>query len=152
MKPKLILCLALVLSGNLSSYGESTQIFVTPKTLNQGEYVFSISTNSTQEGISFHVTITAKKGVIFHDSQADLSIVNRETESSPGSIRTVKQVTLKKNDHTWTADFVATPELLKTPSICFVFTAYCHVIENGKTVSMPCADFYEVKLLDFLKQ
>jgi hypothetical protein len=152
MKPKLILCLALVLSGILCSFGRSTQILVTPKNLDQGEYVFSVSTNSTQYGISFHVTITAKTSVIFPDSQADLSIVTRQTESSPGSIRTMKQVTLKKEDHTWTADFVTTPDLLKTSGICFVFTAYCHGIENGKTVPEPCADFYELRLLDFLNQ
>jgi len=81
-----------------------------------------------------------------------LSIVTTQTESSPGSIRTVKQVTLKKEDHTWTADFVATPELLKTPGICFVFTAYAHDGENGKTVQMPGADFYAVRLLDFFKK
>jgi hypothetical protein len=83
MKNKLILCLALVLSGILSLYGKSTVQFVTPKTLDQGEFVFSISTNSTQNGISFHVTITAKTGEIFPDSQADLSIVTKQTESSP---------------------------------------------------------------------
>jgi hypothetical protein len=152
MKSKLILCLALVLSGILSFYGKSTVQFVTPKTLDQGEYVFSISTNSTQNGISFHVTITAKTGEIFPDSRSDLSVVTRQTESSPGSIRTVKQVTLKKEAHTWTADFVATPELLKTPDICFVFIAYAHDVENGKTVQMPSADFYAVRLLNFLKK
>jgi hypothetical protein len=97
-------------------------------------------------------TLAAKTGEIFPDSQADLSIVTRQTESSPGSIRTVEQVTLKKEDHTWTADFVATPELLKTPGICFVFTAYAHDVENGKTFQMPGADFYAVRLLDFLKK
>jgi hypothetical protein len=150
MKPKLLLCLALVLADILCSYGKSTQILVTPKTLDQGEYVFSVSTNSTQEGISFHVTITAKTGVIFPDSQADLSIVTGTHES--GMIQPVKSVTLKKDEHTWTADFVATPDLLKTSGICFVFTAYCHGIENGKTVPEPCADVYELRLLDFVNQ
>jgi hypothetical protein len=150
MKPKILLCLTLVLSGVLSSYGRSTQIPLTPQTLDQGEYVFSISTNSTHDGISFHVTITAKKGDIFPDSRADLSIVMRGPNVP--AIRPIKEVTLKKDGHTWMADFVATPELLKTPGICFVFTAYAHAIENGRTVSMPSADFYEIRLLDFLKQ
>jgi len=27
----------------------------------------------------------------------------------------------------------------------------CYRPENGKTIPMPCADFYEIKLADFLK-
>jgi hypothetical protein len=149
MKLKLILGLALVLSGGLSAYADSMIFPVTPTNLDQGQFVFSISTNSTPAGISFHVTITAKTGVIFPDSQADLSTVTRTPNS--GTIQPVKSVTLKKNDHYWTADFIATPELLKTPDLCFVFTAYCHATENGKSILMDCADFYKVKLQDFLK-
>jgi len=129
MNPNLLLCLALVLSGGFSAHADSMIFPVTPTNLDQGQFVFSVSTNSTPEGISFHVTITAKTGVIFPDSQADLSTVTKTPNS--GTIQPVKSVILKKNDHFWTADFIATPELLKTPDLCFIFTAYCHTIENG---------------------
>ena len=149
MKPKFILWLALVLIGVLSVYADSMIFPVTPISLDQGQFVFSVSTNLTQEGISFHVTITAKTGVIYPDSQAHLNTVT--TTPNSGTIQPVKSVILKKNDHFWTADFVATPELLKTPGVCFVFIAQGHTIKNGKAIPIPSADFYEIKLQDFLK-
>ncbi len=150
MNPKLILGLALVLIGGWSAHADSVIFPVTPTNLDQGQFAFSVSTNLTQEGISFHVTIAAKTGEIYPDSQAHLSTVTKTPNA--GTIQPVKSVTLKKNDHFWTADFITTPELLKTPGICFVFIAQGHAINNGKTIPMPSAEFYEIKLEDFLRR
>jgi hypothetical protein len=153
MNSKLMLCLALVLSGGLTAYGSSTDFPVTPTCLDQRQFVFSISTNSTQEGISFHVTITAKTGLIASDSSVEFCSIITSTQGarSMGPAKHEPQVTLQKDNHIWKADFIASDEFLKSPDVYFVFSAIAHVNENGKTVPMSSADLYEIKLRDFLK-
>jgi hypothetical protein len=75
MKPKLLLCLALVLSGGLSAFGLSVEIPVTSNSLDQGQCAFSISNNAVKDGVSFHVTIIAKNSEIISNSTVGLSIV-----------------------------------------------------------------------------
>jgi hypothetical protein len=140
-----------------SAYGRSVEIPVTPDSFVQGRYIFSVSTNVIQNGVAFHVTIATKSGSIFADSTAAVDIVthmdivtHKENSSSIVAAGTVP-ITLKKDGHIWKADFIVSDKLLKRPGICFVFTEFCHAIENGKSVSMSSADFYEMKLQDFLK-
>jgi len=88
--------IALVLSANASSI----EFPVTPESLDQGELVFSVSTNATQEGISFRVTIAAKTNAIASDSSAYLRLVT--SESGARSMRPVKpepQVVLQTDNY-----------------------------------------------------
>jgi hypothetical protein len=148
MQPKIILCLALVLIGGLSASGRSAEFPITPKNLDQGRFVFSISTSPAQEGIAFHVTITAKTGIMPSDAHASLSIVtSTQSARSIGPVKPELQVTLQKEDRIWTADFVASIDLLKNPDVCLVFNVPAH---DDKGVPMPAVDFYEIKLRDFL--
>jgi hypothetical protein len=153
MKPTIIPSLALVLIGGLSVYGRSVEYPVTPKSLDQGRFVFSISTNSIQEGTSFHVTITAETGVIHSDSSVFVCLVTwtQSGAHSMGPVKPEPQVLLQKDDHIWKVDFIASRELLNNPDVCVVFGVIFHAMVNGKSVPMPAADMYEIKLRDFLK-
>jgi hypothetical protein len=59
---------------------------------------------------------------------------------------------VKKDKRVWEADFTVSYELLEKPGLCFGFTEIAHATIDGKSVAMPSADFYEIKLRDFLKQ
>ena len=144
------------LSLILSAHGLSVEIPITTTNLDQYKYVFSVSTNAATNGVAFHVTITAKREDVPSDSTAGLSIVThtKDVDGSTHSIEAVKpaiQVMLKKDKRVWEADFTASFELLKKAGFCFVFTETAHTIIDGKSVAMPSADFYEIKLRDFLK-
>jgi len=145
------------LSLILSAHGLSVKIPVTTANLDQYKYRFAISTNATTNGVAFHVTITAKKEDVPLDSTVGLSIVThtQDASGSTHSIEGVKpsvEVRLRRDERVWTADFTASHELLKKPGLCLVFTELAHRIVDGKRVAMPSADFYEIRLQDFLKQ
>ena len=61
-------------------------------------------------------------------------------------------VTIKKEKRVWDAHFTVSYDLLAKPGLCFVFTEIAHATIDGKIVAMPSADFYVIKLRDFLKQ
>jgi len=155
MKSKLILCLTLVLSGILSAYGLCAELPVTPNSLSQGNYIFSISTNRVENGIFFHVTIASKADPIPPESSAGLCVVTH-WEPGGGQIVPAKpaiNVVLKKNSHNWTADFTVPNELLKSPDLCFVFSVPDFwITKDGKRI-IPATSFtfFEIKLRDFLK-
>ncbi|MEO7298310.1 MAG: hypothetical protein ABI042_07005 [Verrucomicrobiota bacterium] len=141
----------------LSAHGLSVEISVTPTNLDQYKYVFVISTNAAPNGVAFHVAITAKREDISSDSTAGLSIVTHKNEGGnrTHSIEGVKPaipVVLKKESRVWKADFTVSHDLLKKPGLCFVFTERAHANIDGKSVAMESADFYEIKLQDFLKR
>jgi len=138
----------------LSARGSSIDIPVTPTSLDQGQFLFSISTQPAEWGMSFHVTITATSGDIPPDSDAGLSVVTTSTEGarSMGPVKDEPPLTLQKGDRIWKADFIASNSLLENPNVCFVFGVIAHAMENGKSVPMPSADIYEIKLHDFLKK
>lgn len=146
MKPKIIFCLALVLIGGLSASGDCNELPVTPKSLDQGRFVFSISTSPAQEGMAFHVTITTKTGTI----PSDCSVVvwpDFQTRSTHPHLQV--HVTVEKTAQKWACVFIASAELLKDPDVCLVFEVPAH---DDKGIPMPGGDFYEIKLRDFLKQ
>jgi hypothetical protein len=157
MKPKLILCLALVLGivwlvPVLSAYAVSVEISVTPQNLNQRQYVFSISTNAAPNGIFFHVNISATKDAIYSDSTVDVcTVVHTSDSSSIESTKHAIKIVLKKDIHVWKANFIVSNKMLKSSNLYFIFTEFTHVEINGKSVVMPSATFYEIKLKDFLK-
>jgi len=161
MKSKLILCLAVILpivwfASVLPTYGLSMEIPITPDSLGQGQCAFSISNNAVEDGVSFHVIITAKSSEIISNSTAGLSIVKHwaNTNGSSSEITGVKpaaKITLEKNNQIETADFTVTRELLKNPDLYFVFTVQHYDTLNGRRIPASSADFYEIKLQDFLK-
>jgi hypothetical protein len=159
-----IITLGLCSTLAFSAHGRSVEIPITTTNLDQYAYRFSISTNAVTGGVKFHVTITSKMENIHADSKVGLSIVTHaETPdgetgrilSKSGSIAGVQPeipVTMKKHRRVWEADFTVSYELLEKPGLCFVFTEIAHTTIKGKSVAMPSADFYEVKLRHFLKQ
>jgi hypothetical protein len=157
MKPNLILCLALVLSGGLSAYGLSVEIPVTSNNLDQGQCAFSISNNGVKDGVSFHVTIIAKNSGIISNSTAALSIVTHWANGSgSGSeiigAKHVTQITVKKDNRIEEADFNVSRELLKNTDLYFIFAVYLYdTTKDGRRIPMASADFYEIRLRDFLK-
>jgi hypothetical protein len=137
----------------LSASGHSVEISVTPTNLAQQKYVFSVSTNATPPGVAFHTTITAKSGEIPSDATASLAKVKHAGNST--SIEPVTpaiRVTLKKARRVWEADFTVSDDVLKQPGLCFVFTEIARTTVTGQTVPIPSADFYELRLQDFLNQ
>ena len=146
-------CIAVILwlTLLLSAHGASVEIPVTPKTLDQDQFRFAISTNAIPEGVSFHVIITAKTGGIPPDAEVGLSIIKHtEHSASIEPLQPTPKITLAKDRDAWRVDFVAAPTLLKRDDVFLVFTVHAHTTSDGKDVSMPASDFYEFKLRDFL--
>jgi hypothetical protein len=150
-----IIWLALVSSARAMS----VELPVSPESLDQSHYRFSVATNPTNQGIAFHITILAKKDEIASDSHADVSIVShtKDSQGSPtgttiGPMTPTIPLALNKDKHTWTADFTVSRDALKTPGLCFVFTELSHTTIDGKLIAMPSATFYEMKLTDFVKE
>ena len=152
MKPKLFLCLALVLSGGLIASAYMADIPVTPKSLDQGDVIFSVSTNSAQSGTAFHITITAKKGF---SPASYIGLSNNGPGVGYVSIQPTNltpQITVKKDRHSWEVDFIAPDELLKNPKLCFTFSEIPYAIgPDGKNAPVTGGTIYEIKLRDFLK-
>jgi hypothetical protein len=135
----------------LSAWGRSVELTVAPDSLDQGRYAFSVSSRATNEEVAFQVTIIAKSGVIYPDSNAELEMVKHFNNGTSIEPTKMAEITLKKDDQIWKADFTVLRKSLKTPGLCFIFTEFAHATVNGKLVSMPSATFYEMKLQDFVK-
>jgi hypothetical protein len=153
---RLFVTLGLWLILAFHAHAVSVEISVTTTNLDQHIYLFSVSTNAATDGVAFHVVIKAKKEDIYADSKVDVSIVtqtktNRSVTHSIAGVRPEIKVTIKKDKRVWEADFTVSNQLLEKPGLCFVFTEIAHATVNGKSVAMPSADFYEIKLRDFLK-
>jgi hypothetical protein len=140
-----------------SACAESMELSVTHTKLDTYFYVFSVFTNATRDGVAFHVTVTSKQYDIYPDSSAGVDMVihkklaNGGLEGSVGPVEPVIAVALKKEKRVWRVDFTVSRELLKNPDVCFIFRVQAHDTINGKTVPMPSADFYELRLEDFTK-
>ena len=152
---RLFVTLGLWLTLVFTVHGVSVEIPVTTTNLDQYKYRFSVSTNATTGGVTFHIIVTAKKDDIHADSEIGLSIVTH-TKSGDGEIHSIAgvkpeiPVTTKRDLRVWTADFTVSHDLLKKPGLCFVFTEFAHSIIDGKSVVRPSADFYQIQLKDFL--
>ena len=135
----------------LSAYGLCVEFAVTPKSLGQGNYVFSISTDAARDATSFQVVITAKTNDFPSDSSVSLNIItNWPGGSQITAVVPPISVTLKKEGHIWRTDFTVPREQLKNPGLCFIFTEPVGFVVNGKKRT-DSAIFYEIKLQDFLK-
>jgi hypothetical protein len=149
--------LLLISGSGISAFGDSIEIPVTPDALNQGDYVFSVTTNSVQDGVAFHVIITSKRYDILPDSGAHVDMVihkqiaNGGIEESIGPVKPGIPISLKKENRVWTVDFTITREVLKNPEASFVFSVLGQLTVNGKVIEMPSVTFYELRLQDFAK-
>lgn len=151
MRSKLLLCLALVLSGVIPVFGLSMEIPVTTNSLNQVGCVFCVSNNVVKGGVAFHITITAQYAETISNSGVGLFVnTNLENYYSTRIIKT--PITFKKNGRIATADFVADRELLNTPDLYFGFsTVAIGISPNGSHMWLPDGLEYDIKLRDFLK-
>lgn len=146
--PAALLCLALT----SSAFGFSMIIPVTTNNLNQPAYIFSISTNAAQDGVSFHVTVVAKVGDIPSECTVGLCKVTylkdfRSIESAKPAIR----VALQKTNRVWKADFTVPRQSLRSQRLCCVFTEQQSDVVGGVSTPSCSATFYAIKLRDFLK-
>ena len=122
---------------------ESTVFSVTPKDLDGwGQFVFAVTNSPGSNGLSFHVTITPKKGRVPANSEGHLCSARMTTNShSIGPLTPETRVALKRSHRTWNVDFVTSNQILSNADTCFVFTVW----DNRG----PAADFYVLKLRDF---
>ena len=144
---------AFLLSFALSAFGLSMEIPVTPTSLNQGTYLFSVTNRVIGNELSFHITITGIRDVIPTDSSVGLCIATRWANGSQIIGAEPKTpITLKKDDRVWKMDFIASSELLTNADLCLVFTVYPQAFtKDGKRIPIPSCTFYEIKLRDFIK-
>jgi hypothetical protein len=141
-----------------SVHGLIMVVAVTPSSLDHGNYTFSVSTNETQNGVSFHVVVTAKTGAIPPDySSIGLSLVHRLKTGTngygtyEGSLKPPVRVTLKKDTRVWQADFTIPRQALWRRDLCCVFMEIGTYTSNGQRSFTGSATSYELKLQGFLK-
>jgi mRNA-degrading endonuclease toxin of MazEF toxin-antitoxin module len=130
----------------LPVFGESMVIPVTPKDMDGlGQFTFAVTNSTVTNGQSFHVIITPKRGSMHTDSKAYLCAAKITGDSrNIGPMTPETQVTLKAGKQTLIADCVASAQLLGNLDACFVFVVSDH---RG-----PSADFYVLKLRDFIER
>ena len=134
----------------------SLEIPIKPNSLDHNNFIFSVSVNTNRTRVTFQVIIKAKTGEIFSDSNASISIVTH-AEKNGGELRKIEplkpevRIALKKAKQVWNASFSVPRDLLEKPGVCFVFTEFSHATIDGKLVTMPSADFYTIRLREFLK-
>src|SRR5277367_4652976 len=135
---------AFLLAFALSAFGLSMEISVTPTSLNQGTYLFSVTNRVIGNELSFHITITGIRDVIPTDSSVGLCIATHWTNGSQIIGAEPKTpITLKKDDRVWKMDFIASSELLTNADLCLVFTVYPQAFtKDGKRIPIPSCTFY----------
>lgn len=153
---RVLLFSILLLGATPRAHAESAVIPITPLTLDQRLYTFTVTSTSGTAGVAFHVTITAKRDDIPADSGAGV-FINHETKDQSGwtiwgeSIDPAISITLKKEPRLWIADFIVPAPLLKNPGLCFGFSEPSYSLANGKRVRMPAEDRYNIRLANFTK-
>src|ERR1700722_8776204 len=115
---RVLITISLWLALVVAAFGRSMEIPVEPKALDQGAYVFSVSTNAVQGGVAFQVKISAKTGDIYTNCNIGVSIVTHwRTDGTGGTKITPVQpaipVTVKKDGRVWRADFTISRDQLK---------------------------------------
>jgi len=143
----------------LSACATNVELPVTPGQLDQNNYKFSVSTAVTNQGVAFHVIITAKNNEIPSDSEANLALIS-QTKNAQGLLAgtgitpypSAVPIAFNKDKRAWTADFTLPRESLKTPGLCFIFSELAHDTTNSQHIAMPSITFYEIKLKEFVKE
>jgi hypothetical protein len=142
------------LAGLTLTFSAAAQTFQWPVTPNQLEYsnfVFSVTTLSTNGGTAFHVTITTKTAAIQPDSAALLAVVTG-TAAVPivSGLNPAVPVMLKRTDRQWFADFTAPREVLNNPAAYFIFVVTDYTTNPDGTRTYLTTDrMYEIRLQDF---
>jgi hypothetical protein len=122
---------------------------VSPRFLETDSYLLSVSTNAAQNGVAFHVTITAKKFDIEANSWARLEIITNKLVTMIHSKPAIP-FTLEKAERVWKADFIIPREALNNPDLYFVFGVPYDPL-NGKQIPLPDAYIYQIRLQDSAK-
>lgn len=140
----------------LPAFGLSTEISVTPQSLDQGAFLFSITNQPATNGLAFHVTITAKNPPILPDSIVNLASASSSDDGRSRQISPAQPeppVTLTKSDRVWLADIIVPKELMADTNLCLLFTVPVYDIrQDGTRMRMPADEFYEIKLRDFVRK
>jgi hypothetical protein len=136
-----------------SATAQTIQWPVTPGQLEYSNFVFAVTTQPTNGGTSFEVTIASKTGVIQGDSAAMLAMVTGSAGAPavapPDPAATV---TLKRTDTQWTADFTAPTALAGNPAAFFVFVVTDFKTNpDGRRTYLPTDRMNEIRLRDFLR-
>ena len=134
-----------------SVYGFSMEVPVTPNRLDVGGYGFSISSNATQDGTRFYVTVTAKGDIPSECSLGLCKVTHWTNGYSIESVKPAIRVALQKTNRVWKADFTVPRQLLRSPRLCCVFTEQQNDVVRGVSSPSCSATFYTIKLRDFLK-
>lgn len=140
----LTVLIVLLLGLTSVAFGESTQIPVTPQSLETPGYRFSVeSANSSDGWATFQVKITAKSADFPPASTARLAVITKTIKRGGGYAQSITpvddvRVELEKAERTWNAKFSVSQEMLKKQGLSFVF--------DGGT---PGGDVYVLKLQDF---
>ena len=141
-------CLTLV----FSAAAQTVQVPVTPTQLEYSNFVFAVTTQATNGGTAFHVTITTKTEPIQTDTAATLASVT-QTNNLPaiGSINPATTVNITRTPQVWTVDFTATSDLLNNPTAYLLFVVSDYKTGgDGKRVYLPSDRMYEIRLQDFV--
>lgn len=122
---------------------------VTPESKVVGGFMFEImSTKENRDSVLFKVVVTPKKAKFSKDSNTTLSSV--KIAGNTRTIEGVRAVPHHKKGKSLACSFRVTNAKLKDPNFSFVFTNYVETVINGKVVPMPSADFFAVRLQQFL--
>jgi hypothetical protein len=139
-----ICSLVFMLAFALPAYGRVMYRIVTPDSLTKDrDYLFSVSTKATKDGVDFHVTITSKKGDIPPGSTVFFEVwtfTNDGDVASGSPPKTEIPFAVKRDGKALEVDFSVTREQLKEPGLCLEFP-----VDMGY-------DDYVIKLQDFLKK
>lgn len=132
------------------AHAASVEIPVPANGQTSGAYAFTISTKAVADDLAFHITITNRVGDIPTSSEAYVGIVTHSDKkgrsTTIGHCDPPISVALNCQPRIWTVDFTVSTKILKQPGLNFIFVEFAHTTINGKTVFMPSADFYELKL------
>lgn len=140
----------------LPAFGRSTEISVTPRSLNQSAFLFSVTNEPATNGLAFHVTITAKNPPILPESIVNLASASSSDDGRSRQISPEQpepSVTLTKSDRVWLADIIVPKELMADTNLCLLFSVPVYaVFQDGKRMRMPSGELYEIKLRDFVRK
>jgi hypothetical protein len=140
MKPKLILCLALVLSGlfhPLSAQAVSMWTQLNSTNLNNQRLAFTIKADKTENGVHFRVTIESKSATLSKFLDAHLTVCDREKQIIECAVEKTPRNKGVVYEFTVSSEFLAKSQ----------FTFGNMAESNGQP--MPAGDFYWFYLKDF---
>jgi hypothetical protein len=137
-----------------SAFGFMADIPVSPKNLNQGVCVFSVSANATNGGTSFYITVTARTNTFLHwVSGASVSTIDHfQNGFSISSAEPTIPIKFMKGTKMCAARFTVSNERLGSQDLYFILEVPVYVTDqHGNVIPIASGEIYELKLRDFLK-